>query len=395
MVVKENNLLDISVERIRNQFPCLKDIVYFNSGWTGPMPKCVYDAVNKSLQNQMEVGGSTKPGVTAQVVEIKNAKSNIAQFFSTSPKNICLTPNTTLGINLALNAYNWTSDDEIITTKDDHASVLIPLYNLKDRYGVKIKLIDVDFSDPISSFKKNISKNTKAAVFCHVFWTNGNALPLKEVIKGLREHGVVSIIDGAQSGGALDIKLDEISPDFYSVPGQKWLLGPVGTGFLYVNENLFNRRPPWPSILGYESSGDASDDGQYDLHCNWFPKKDAGVFEFGGLNNSLLCGLSSAMDFTTNIRKDLDIYKRIQILSEYLIQKLKENPDIEVLTKRLHTGLVSWRHKKLSSNKLVSKLWVEKKILIREIPNFDFCRASVHFFNTKEEINLLVESLKI
>lgn len=394
MTVIESDLLNTNVDKICSEIPSLKGIVFFNSGWTGPIPKLVFEAISKSFQNQMLFGPSSKEAVREQVKELKESKLNIANFFSTLPSNICLIPNTTLGINLALNAYNWSSNDEIITTKYDHSSVIIPLYNLRERYNIKVKLIDIDFENPIKSFKENLSKNTKAAVFCHTFWTNGNLLPLKEIVDFLRSSNVISIIDAAQSAGAIKVKLDDLNPDFYSVPGQKWLLGPVGTGFLYISRNLIGKRPPWPSILGYESAGDVSDDEQYDLNFNWNPKKDAGLFEFGGMNNSLFHGLSSAINFAEHNLKYFDIFKRINTLSSYLIERLKENQNIKILTSSNHAGLISWQHKRLASGEIVKKLWNNKKILIREIASFNICRASIHYFNTKEEIDLLAEELQ-
>ena len=398
MALSKNDLLDISfekIEKIRSGISCLKEIVYLNSGWTGPMSKFAINAICNSLQNQQLLGPSTKDALKAYVREIGEARSQIASFFSTKEENICLTPNTTLGINLALNAYNWGANDEIITTRHEHASALIPLYNLKDRFKTKIKLIDIDFSNPLKSFLENISKNTKAAVFSHVFWSNGFVLPIQEIISELRKKKIISIIDGAQAAGALKVNLDEINPDFYSAPGHKWLLGPHGTGFFYVNKNLFNKRPPWPSIVGYESALGKGDDDIYDLNGNWTPKKNAALFEFGGLNCSLFLGLSSAVTFAKNNLKEFDIYKRIYELSEYLIHKLNENLDIEVVTTKDHAGLVSFQHKKIPSSEIVSKLWLKNKILIREIKNFNYCRVSIHYFNTMEEIDLLVEQVRM
>jgi len=397
MTILENDLLNTSIEikNIRAEIPSLKDVVFLNSGWTGPTPRVVLEAIEKSIKNQILLAPSSKDAVKSQVSELLRAKAAIADYFETESKNICLTSSTTLGINLALNAYDWTENDEIITTTNDHASVIIPLYNLKERFNVKIKLIDFNWNDPVKSFRDNLSKNTKAALFCHVFWTTGNTLPLKEIISELRNKNVISVIDGAQSAGALKINLDDLNPDFYCVPGQKWLLGPVGTGFLYVNKALFGKRPPWPSVLGYESAGDASDDGQYDLNFKWSPKKDAGLFEFGGMNNSLFHGLAAAVDFSKEKLSRFDIYKRMYSLAEYLSLRLKESKDIIVLTSNLHAGIVSWQHKKKSAHEIVNSLWTKNKILIREIPNFNFCRASTHYFNTKEEIDFLIDCLEI
>ncbi len=393
MIVQRNDLLNTDIENIRFQIPSLKNIVFFNSGWTGPMPEVVFESIKRSIQNQMNLGPSSKDAVKEQIKELLDTKKKIASFFFTSSENVCLTTSTTMGINIALNAYNWDSEDEIIATKNEHASVIIPLYNLKERFNVNIKLIDVDINNPLESIRKNLTKKTRAVVFCHVFWTNGYLMPVSEIVQMLKEKDIITIIDAAQSAGALEINLDEINSDFYCVPGQKWLLGPLGTGFLYVNKALFGKRPPWPSIVGYESAGDAGNDELYDLNFGWHPKKNAGVFEFGGMNNSLFSGLSSAISFASENQLKFDVYGRIFSLAQYLVERLAENKNIEVLTTKNHAGLVSWRHKHISSTNIISRLWNDKRILIREISNRNICRASVHYFNTKKEIDYLLESL--
>ena len=111
------------------------------------------------------------------------------------------------------------------------------------------------------------------------------------------------------------------------------------------------------------------------------------------MNNSLFAGLSSAIDFALKNRQQVDIYKRIYSMSEYFIERLKENPKINVITGKNHAGLVSWQHKDILSLDIVSRLWKENKILTREVPNFNFCRASIHYFNTVKEIDYLIECL--
>ena len=394
----ENDLLNTNVIEIRDEIPSVSEgdrkIVFFNSGWTGPSPKVVLNAIEDSIKKQVKYYPSSKDAYLSVLEELRNAKLKTASFFSTKTSNISLSTNTTLGINLALNSIDYKAGDEIITTKHEHASVFIPLYNLRERHGVNVKIIDIDLKNPVESFKKHITKNTRVVIFCHVLWTNGVVLPVKQIVSELKDKNIISIIDGAQAVGSLRVELDDISADFYAAPGHKWLLGPLGTGFLYVNSRFLGKRPPWPSVLGYDSVEDLGNGIPFDLNFNWCPRKDAGLFEFGGMNNSLFSGLSSSISFAEKNITKFDIFKRIYYLSDYLIQNLRENKNITVVSNENHAGLVSWRHKSKPSRELVSELWNNHKILIREIPGFNYCRASVHYFNTKEEIDFLLERLK-
>ena len=255
MTKLEDNLLNIDVQEIRDNIPILKDIISFNSGMDGPLPKPTIEAINKSFETQYKLGTFSQNGIKIFFEELVEAKITISSFLKCKPSNICLTPNTTFGINLAINAFNWNENDEIITSKEEHPSALFPLYNLRERYKTKLKLIEIDPENAIDLISKNISKNTKAIVLSHVFYESGNMIhSLKEIIDLCRSQNIVSIIDGAQAAGAIDLDLDKLKPDFYAGPGQKWLMGPCGTGFLYMNERLFDKRPPWPSIVGFNSA---------------------------------------------------------------------------------------------------------------------------------------------
>ncbi len=385
---------DIDIQDIRANIPILKDVISFNSGMDGPLPTTTIKAINDSFNKQYTLGPFTQAGIKTFYDEILETKNKLASFLLCNPENISLTPNTTFGINIALNAFNWTSEDEIISTRHEHPGALFPLYNLKERYSTKIKLIDIDTHNSLKSIRENLSQNTKAIVLSHIFYETGNTIHnLQEVLNMLREKNIISIIDGAQAVGAIKVNLKELNPDFYAAPGHKWSSGPYGTGFLYVNEILFSKRPPWPSIVGFNSALFSNKDRLYDFNFKWRPNENASLFEFGGLNSSIFKGLGASIDFITSSLKQFNIYNRIHQLTAYLIERLNQNPNIIVHTSKNHAGLVSWQHKNIHAHALVNKLWEEKKIAIREIQGLNLSRASIHFFNTKEEIDFLLSQL--
>ena len=370
-MTSNENHLNKEIVTIRSKIPILKKLICFNTGMDGPIPTVSLKAINQSLEIQYKKGTFTREGIEAVDNELSETKQNIAAFFNTSSKNICLASCTTSGINIALNRFNWKSSDEIITSKGEYSSILFALYNLREIYKVKIKLLDLDKDNPLETIKKNISGNTKLVLLSHIFYKSGICLhELKEILGFLRKKNIISVIDGAQSAGAVKINLSELQPDFFSAPGQKWLLGPIGTGFLYVNEQW------WPPASGFS--------------LNWKPRNDANLFEFGGLNCSLFSGLSTSITFLKDSLEKINIYKQVYKLSEYLREQLNDNKNIRVITSKYHGGIISWQHKTIPSSVIVQKLW-KKRMVIREIAELNLCRTSVHFFNTKDEIDLLVD----
>ncbi len=391
MTIQEADYID----KIRANIPCLENIVCFNTGMDGPLLKSTFEAINESLKDRLESGTFTKEAVKTFHDRLIESKIKIADFVTSKPENICLTPNTSFGMSIALNAFDWDSDSEIIASKEEYSAVLFALYNIRQRYNAKINLIDLDLESPYNSILKHISQKTKAVVLSHVFWQTGNLLKeLKEIILGLRKKNIISIIDGAQSVGAIKVDLNELQPDFYCAPGHKWLMGPKGTGFMYLNQSLFNKRPPWPSVIGFDSSEYSPYERLYDLNFNWASKKNASLFEFGGLCSSSFSGLTKSIDFVKDNLKSLDVFERIQTLTNYLIGELNKNSSLEVVTSKYHGGLVSFRHKSKAASDIVNMLWEKEKIMVRELQGLNTVRISVHYFNIKEEIDLLVHYLK-
>lgn len=394
MTLLDKNLTDVDIEEVRSSIPALENVTCFNTGMEGPMPTGCINAIQKATSFAGEKGTFTKETVTKIYTDLHETKCKLAKHFKTQSKNICLAQSTTVGLNLALGGFNWSNKDEIVITKHEHPSILYPVYLLKERYGVNVRIIDVDFSSSLKSIKENINKNTKAVALSHVFWESGNCLfDIKEIIDELRDSNIISIFDGAQSAGAIKLDLDQLKPDFYSIPGQKWLLGPRGTGLLYINDRHLGNRPPWPLFAGFDSAEYLGDKKAYDFEFNWTSKKDAGLFEFGGLSNFLFNGLGESVKFISSCDEKFSVYERINKLNRYFLENLKSIKGINVITSEHFAGLVVWEHKDKNAVEVVEKLLKENKIAIRNMTGTNLCRTSIHFFNKKDEIDLLLEAL--
>ena len=153
------------------------------------------------------------------------------------------------GINLALGTIDWRPGDRAVTTTLEHPGVTGPLALLRDRVGVDVVEADVgdggDDERTLDALEAAVAGGrTRAVVASHVAWSTGAVLPAAGIAAMARRHGVVGILDGAQTAGAIPVAVDEVGADFYAVSGQKWLLGPDGTGALAVRRDVVGEALP-------------------------------------------------------------------------------------------------------------------------------------------------------
>ena len=175
------------------------------------------------------------------------ARAVVAAVLGTEMDLVALTHSTTEGINLALGTIDWRAGDRAVTTSLEHPGVTGPLALLRDRLGVEVVEAEIgdggDDARTLAALEAAAAGGrTRAIVASHVAWSTGAVLPAAAIAALARRCGAVGILDGAQSAGAIPLAVDEIGADFYAVSGQKWLLGPEGTGALAVGRG--DRRRP-------------------------------------------------------------------------------------------------------------------------------------------------------
>ena len=173
----------------------------------------------------------------------------MARLLNADLDEIALTDNTGEGLNIISNGIQWHESDEVITTNHEHMSLLAPLYQLRDRYGIVIRFADIG---PIAerpvlkAIADLVTPRTRLISISHVTWTTGAVLNISEVGYMGREWGIPVLIDGAQSAGAIPVDVKTLGVDFYAMPMQKWLCGPDGTGALYVLSLIHISEPTRP-----------------------------------------------------------------------------------------------------------------------------------------------------
>lgn len=377
------------IRRIRQEMPAATGRLYLNTGTFGPLPTCAIQAMQDYLNQQYRYGRLGADAWEAMGATYNNARERVARLLNADVSEIALTDNTGEGMNIISNGFNWREGDEIITTNHEHISALGPLYQLRDRYGVVIRVADIgpvadqSVLKPIANL---LTKRTRLIALSHVAWTTGARLSISEVAAMGREAGVPVVIDGAQSAGAIPIDVQALGIDFYAVPMQKWLCGPDGTGGLYVSrESLEYISPTYVGYFSIKHEGDAE----------WALNENAQRFELGGRQTAALAGQSAVLKWLEETVGYDWLYQRIAELNTYAYNALQAISGLTLLTPTPGaSGLLSFRLEGHAPEEIVQRLFDDYNIFIRSIPSMQSLRISTGFYNTEEEIDTLAKALR-
>ena len=376
------------LERIRQQMPATTSHIYLNAGTFGPLPDCVIQAMQECIQNDWQNGRLGVAAFEAIGTIYSNARSSMARLVNADVEEIALTDNTGEGLNIISFGINWHEGDEVITTNHEHISLLAPLYQLRDRYGIVIRFADIGPSAELPVLKAIadlVTPRTRLISISHVTWTTGAVLNISEVAYMGREWGIPVLIDGAQSAGAIPIDVKALGVDFYAIPMQKWLCGPDGTGALYVRKNMLKLVSP--TYVGYWSI-------KHEEGLEWELLESAQRFEVGGRQTAAIAGQAAVLKWLEETVGYQWLFERVASLSAYAYKALKEVPGLTMLTPRPgESGLVSFKLEGRDDAEIVTYLRDKHNIYIRNIPTTKSLRISTGFYNTEEEIDKIVAAL--
>lgn len=373
----------ITDELITEEYPQFRENTWFATGMHGVVPK---SAVKKLTETMMKYETELffKYGEIESTLGILRKK--IADLISAeSASEICFTRNANEGITLALSNIDFNPGDEIITSSQEHGALMGKLKYIHNRGKANLKVFDL-YKEPeenLDSIKRQITDKTKLFAFSHVTCETGARLPVKEVCKIAREIGAYIILDGAQTVGDISVNVQEYDCDCYVGNGHKWLCGPKGTSFLYVNSKTkFN--PP-PEFLGLCPFCDDP-----------LSRTDATRFEYGTRDCMLLHGLLITLELYEKWGWQMRD-GRIKELTEYLRKNLSDIPKCVIhspIEWEKSSGNTTFSIKGYSLGQLSEYLSKEWHIFIRGVAEFDGARISTSFFNTYSELDKLVMALK-
>jgi L-cysteine/cystine lyase len=293
------------IERLRQELPATRQRLYLNTGTFGPLPVCAVQAMQQVLQSDLQEGrlGATFFERMGETYEA--ARQGVARLLHVEDEEIALTDNTGEGLNIISHGLNWQAGDEVITTNHEHFSLLAPLYQLRARYGVVIRVADLgpQAERPVlKAVADLVTSRTRLIAISHVTWSTGARLNVSEVGYMGREHGIPVLVDGAQSAGAIPLDLHALGVDFYAIPGQKWLCGPDGTGALYVRRDALNYVNS--TYVGYFSAADPHAE-------EWQLQENARRFEVGGRQTAAVAAQARSLQWLEETVGHAWLFERI------------------------------------------------------------------------------------
>ena len=293
-------------------------MIYFdNAATTLRKPDCVVEAVTEVMCSLGNSGRGVHGGALSASRIIYDARMALAQLFGAeSPDRIAFTANSTQALNIAIKGV-LTTGDHVITTALEHNSVLRPLYELEDR-GMELTVLQADSKGNIcyNDFEKAIKPNTKAIVTTHGSNLTGNLLDIGRIGTIAKNHGLIYIVDASQTAGVFDIDVQAMHIDILCFTGHKGLLGPQGTGGIYVREGVEVK----PLLSG--GSG-------VQTYLRQHPPQMPTALEAGTLNGHGIAGLGAAVRYLLGTGLPA-IREKEQKLMKIFYEAVRQIPGITV-----------------------------------------------------------------
>lgn len=394
------------VLKIREDFPILgreiygKPLIYFDNGATTQKPKCVVETI---VNGYYSVNANVHRGVhflSQQATELHEAsRETVRKFINAKSTNeIVFTRGTTESINLIASSFvesQMKEGDEVIISTMEHHSNIVPWQLQTEKRGIKLKVIPINDKGELlmDEYKKLFSPKTKLVSVVHVSNVLGTINPVKEIVDIAHEHGVPVLIDGAQSVPHMKVDVQEIGADFFAFSAHK-IYGPTGIGVLYGKEEWLEKLPP------YQGGGEMIQSVSFEKTTfNELPYKfEAGTPDYIGST-----ALASALDYVSQVGiENISSYE--DELTKYAMKRFYEIPGMRIFGESEHkSGVISFlvgdiHH--LDMGTLLDRLGIAVRTghhcaepLMRRLGIEGTVRASLGMYNTKEEIDALVNGI--
>ncbi len=373
---------------LRSELPGLDRGIYLNTGTLGPSPARVTRRLF-DLYEAWQDAGPGNPRVYEGMAEASmEAKKPIAAFFGVGPGELALTANSTDGINAVANGIEWGAGDEVVISDQEHPAGLLIWLHLRQTKGIRIRIARLSSAGStrnLEEVESLITPRTRLVALSHVSSMTGLCLPARDLTRVAHDHGVAILFDGAQSAGQLPLDLRAVGCDFYAVNGHKWLLGPIGSGALYVSKDALIDLVPDRVGGGSSQAYTYAEDGTIEF---W---PDAHRFENATRCHPLWQAWPQSLAFVQGVRLDR-IRARGLALSERLREAFAATAGVTLVgpepnaAPELKTGVVACRLEGLTARSFFETLLDRFGIVTRPVAEHDAVRFSCAFFNTEEEI---------
>jgi cysteine desulfurases, SufS subfamily len=394
--------------KIREDFPMFKNnkemqgkrFCYLDNAATSFKPQSVIDACNLYYENETANAHRGDYDLAYKVdVKVDEVREKVAKFIGAKKEEIVFTSGASMSLNLIAYGYGFKflkEEDEILLTEAEHASNVLPWFKVRELTKCKINYIPLDEEGRLTpeNLKKVINKHTKIVSVAQVTNVLGYVIDIKAIAKICHENGTILVVDGAQSVPHMKTNVKDLDCDFIIFSGHK-MCGPTGTGVLYGKYDLLCKMDALMTGGG--------DNARFDMCGNVALLEPPLKFEAGTQNLAGIYGLGAAVDYLTKIGMD-NIEQYEHELREYAISKLEKLDNVILYNKDAETGIITLNVKDVfpqdEATYLNSKgICVRSgqhcaKMLVDFLKTVGTVRVSLYFYNTKDDIDQLVEALK-
>ncbi|MCL4353946.1 cysteine desulfurase [Patescibacteria group bacterium] len=393
----------MKIDQLRKDFSILDSNkwVYFDNACQSLRPQSVVNAITEYYQEYPACGGRSMHRLAEKVTQkCDEAREAVASFINAKRKEeIVFTRNTTEGINLVANSLGLKKGDIVIFSDKEHNSNLIPWQVLKKKIGIKYRIIPTrgDNTFNIEVFKSLMDGQVKLVTLGLTSNLDGITIPASEIIKIAHKAGALVLLDAAQSAPHHKIDVQALDVDFLAFSGHK-MLAPSGTGVLYGKYRLLDKLEPF--MVG----GDTVSSSTYDA-CQFLPppeKFEAGLQDYAGI-----IGLGEAVKYLERIGFK-EIEKQEYQLNKFITDGISDIPKLKIIgtsNPKLRAGIISFYVDGVDSHQVALMLDQSANIMVRSGQHCvhswfasrkinGSVRASLYFYNTIEEAEIFIKSLK-
>lgn len=385
------------VQRFRKETAGTQEVIHLNNAGSSLPPDAVRLSVLDYLQEEMTHGGYE---VYAKYFdEIEGVYESVARLINAQASEIAILENATVAWTSAFQAIPFQSGDEILTCQADYSSNYLSYLHLQKKLDIKVKVVPNDEQGQIdvNALEGMINGHTRLISMVHMPTNSGLISPVAAVGKVARKHDILYMIDACQSAGQIPLDVERLGCDILSATGRKYLRGPRGTGFLYVSHRVMEQLIPVNIDL---HSAEWTAVNEYSI------RKDARKFENWESNFAGILGLKKAVDYILEVGMD-EIWSRVKDLGAKLRGLLSTLEKVTVHDMGAELGgIVSFSVKGYTAAEVkthlneygihISWLGTPNARLDMEARGIDeIARASVHYYNTEEELEELISKLKL
>lgn len=386
---------------VMKDFPMLnKDIIYLDNGATTFKPQCVIDAMSDYYSNYCANAHRGDYDISLKVdMAYEGTRDKVQKFINAKHREeIIFTSGATESLNLIVNGFFDNvieAGDEILISDSEHASNVLPWFRLAQKRGAVIKYVQLDetFHVTLEAVKRSITPKTKVIALAEITNVVGDIRPIKEITDFAHKNNIFVVVDGAQSVPHKKCDVQDSDVDFLAFSAHK-MCGPTGVGVLYGKRELLE------SVIPVNFGGGMNE--SFDSEKEVFLKELPTRLEAGTPNIAGVIGLGAAIEYLEQVGMDNIFYHEIS-LKKYLVEGLSRIPFIDIINDECDSGILAFNVDGIFAQDVA--IYLNKynvcvragnhcaKILKKSVGVRNTVRVSLYFYNTKEEIDTLIDLL--